>query len=254
MLQNANALRLSRARWITIDSRWRPLPAKYGDAEALTISVAPAVASSDPGGPGTQMSSHTVSPTRTPPRSTTAPLLAGLEVALLVEDAVVRQPVLAVERLHLAVGHDRERVVDVLDALGRADERDDALGLARDVERRLARRLEEVLLEQQVLRRVAGDRELGEEHELGALVAGARDPLADLARVALEVADAGVDLGERDAQRFERSGHASDITPRAGSSRRGPRRSPCRARSRRTRAAPDRRGPTPAGGGARPAR
>jgi hypothetical protein len=28
MLQNANALRLSRARWITIDSRWRPFPAK----------------------------------------------------------------------------------------------------------------------------------------------------------------------------------------------------------------------------------
>jgi hypothetical protein len=49
------------------------LPAKYGDAEALTISVAPAVASSDSGGPGTQMSSHTVSPTRTPDRSTIAP-------------------------------------------------------------------------------------------------------------------------------------------------------------------------------------
>ncbi len=39
----------------------------------LAISVAPASASSLAGGPGSQMSSHTVSPTRVPPRSTTAP-------------------------------------------------------------------------------------------------------------------------------------------------------------------------------------
>ena len=44
---------------------------------------------------------------------------------------------------------------------------------------RRARVGEEVLLEQQVLGRVAGERELGEEHELGAAGAGARELLDD---------------------------------------------------------------------------
>ncbi len=70
-LQNATADRLSRARWTSIASRWRPLPAWYGEAEALTISVAPASASSCAGWPGVQMSSQIVSPIRAEPRSTT---------------------------------------------------------------------------------------------------------------------------------------------------------------------------------------
>jgi hypothetical protein len=70
-LQNAIAQRLSRARWTSIASRWRPLPAKYGEAEALTISVAPASAAAAAGGPGVQMSSQTVSPMRALPRSST---------------------------------------------------------------------------------------------------------------------------------------------------------------------------------------
>ena len=39
----------------------------------LTSSVAPASASSDAGGPGSQMSSQTVSPTMTSPSSISAP-------------------------------------------------------------------------------------------------------------------------------------------------------------------------------------
>ena len=64
----------------------------------LTITVAPASASSIAGGPGSQMSSQIVRPTVTPSISTIAAAGARLEVALLVEDAVVGQAHLAVDR------------------------------------------------------------------------------------------------------------------------------------------------------------
>ena len=99
---------------------------------------------------------------------------AGLEVAQLVEDAVVGQVDLAVARLHGAVGEDRGSVVDVLRALGVADDRDDAGRLRGEALQRRSRVGEEVLLEQQVLRRVAGQRELREADELRAGVARAR--------------------------------------------------------------------------------
>ena len=70
---------------------------------------------------------------------------------------------------------------------------------------RRARVGEEVLLEQQVLGRVAGDAELGEERELRAGLARARELLAHLGLVAGDVADGGVDLGERDAHSPHRS-------------------------------------------------
>ena len=58
---------------------------------------------------------------------------ARSEVAVLVEDAVVRQEALAVDRLHLAAGADRARVVEVALEVGRAHEGDDAAGLTRDL-------------------------------------------------------------------------------------------------------------------------
>ena len=96
--QKATAATASLARWAIIGSRASPLPAWYGEAEMLTISCAPASASSVAGGPGTQMSSQTVSPTVTPSTSISAAARAALEVAVLVEDAVVGQAVLAVDR------------------------------------------------------------------------------------------------------------------------------------------------------------
>ena len=53
------------------------------------------------------------------------------EVAVLVEDAVVRQEALAVDGLHLAVGADRAGVEEVAVEVGDADERDDAACVAR---------------------------------------------------------------------------------------------------------------------------
>ena len=75
----------------------RPCRAWYGDADALTISGAPASASSEAGGPGVQMSSQIVSPMRGLAELDHRAALAGLEVALLVEDAVVGQVALAVD-------------------------------------------------------------------------------------------------------------------------------------------------------------
>jgi len=79
--------------------------------------------------------------------------------------------------------------------------------IAREVGDRLADGVEEVLLQQQVLGWIAADGELGEQHQLGAGVARLRDPLGDLGGVAFEVADGGVDLGERQAERGDHAGH-----------------------------------------------
>ena len=93
----------------------------------FTITSAPASASSLAGGPGSQMSSQTVRPIVVPFIRTSGGRVADLEVALLVEDAVVRQEHLAVDALDLAVGEDGQAVVDVLGVLGEADQRDHAL-------------------------------------------------------------------------------------------------------------------------------
>ena len=61
---------------------------------------------------------------------------------------------------------------------------------------------DEAAAQQQVLGRVAGQRQLREGDEVGAEVAGAVGVLDDLVGVALEVADGGVDLGQRDAKAF----------------------------------------------------
>ena len=67
---------------------------------------------------------------------------------------------------------------------------------------------QEVRLQQQVLRRVAVDRQLREDDELGAGLPCARYLVADLGGVAVDVADGGIDLGERDAQRLCLTVHA----------------------------------------------
>ena len=86
----------------------------------------------------------------------------------------------------------------------------------RDPLDRGARVGQEVLLEQQVLGRVAGDRQLGEEHELRAGVARLGDAGEDARLVAGDVADDRVELGEGDphvgagARRAARRGVARD--------------------------------------------
>ena len=53
--------------------------------------------------------------------------------------------------------------------------------------------------QEQILGRVAGDRQLGEEDEVGARAARLLEPREDPLAVAVEIADDGVDLGERES-------------------------------------------------------
>ena len=180
----------------------------------LTSSVAPASASSDAGGPGSQMSSQTVSPTLRSSSSISAAAVAGLEVALLVEDAVVGQVHLAVDRVHAAAGEHRARVVDVVGELGKADQGHDPVGPGGDPVQRCACIGEEVLLEQEVLRRIPGDRELGKQDQLGARLAGLLQAGDDLPFVARDVADGHVELAERDLKRCRHALNYGTAAPR----------------------------------------
>ena len=82
------------------------------------------------------------------------------------------------------------------DRLGEADQRDHLADALRQLLDRPAVGLDEVALQVEVLGRVAGHAELGEDRQVGALVAGPADPGGDLRGVAVDVADGRVDLGE----------------------------------------------------------
>ena len=94
---------------------------------------------------------------------------AGGEVAVLVEHAVVREEALAVDGLHLAAGEHEAGVVEVAVEVRTADEHRRPAGFACDRLHRAFGGADEARSQQQVLRRIAGDGELGEEDEVGAL-------------------------------------------------------------------------------------
>ena len=147
------------------------------------------------------MSSQTVRPMVVPPTRDHGRGIADLEVALLVEHAVVRQEDLAVDRPHLSVGQHGERVVDVLRVLREPDQRDHPLDVARDAIERAAAGLQEVRFQQQVLRRITVDRQLGEDDDLRAGLGRLAEVVADLGGVPIDVAHRDVDLGEGEAHR-----------------------------------------------------
>ena len=126
---------------------------------------------------------------------------AGLEVALLVEHAVVRQADLAVDGREATVSEHRGGVVDVGRALGKTDDRDEAVGPASEPVDRGARVAQEVLLVEQVLWRVAGNRELPEQDELRPLGPRRLDRGHNCGLVGGDVADRRIELAERQAQR-----------------------------------------------------
>ena len=125
----------------------------------------------------------------------------GREVAVLVEDSVVRQEAFPVDRFDLAGSADGAGVVEITIEPWHPDQRDDAPRLAGERLRLGLGRLHEARPQEQVLGRVARDRELGKDDEIGLLVLGLREPPANPLRVAVEVADDGVDLGEREPHR-----------------------------------------------------
>ncbi len=127
-------------------------------------------------------------------------VLAGAEIAVLVEDAVVGEEHLVVDAHQLAVGANGGGVEDVAVSIGEAHHYGDLLGGLHHLAHGLDVALDEVGLEEEVLRRIAGDDELGEGHQVGAQLPGAGHEVKNPGGVALQVAHGGVDLGHGQAQ------------------------------------------------------
>ena len=123
---------------------------------------------------------------------------AGEEIALFIEDAVIGEMDFVVDAEEASVPDDGGGVEEAALAV-RVDEADNhcyALGMLDDLVEAGAVLGDEVGLVEQVLGRVAGDGELGEGDEVGIAGSGLVDVVEDLGRVAPQIADGGVDLGE----------------------------------------------------------
>ncbi len=81
--------------------------------------------------------------------------------------------------------------------LRKADDRDHAVRFACQLRERGSGVGEEVLAQQQILRGVAGEGELAEQHELRAGLTGVIEARTDARRVAGDVAHRGIHLAER---------------------------------------------------------
>jgi hypothetical protein len=110
--------------------------------------------------------------------------------------------VLVVDGLHPPVRADGAGVCKVAVEPRRSDECDHALRGRRDLLDGAARRAHEPRPEQEVLGRIPGDGELGEDDEIRLCPSRAVEVAQDLLAVAVEVADDGVQLCECDPQGF----------------------------------------------------
>ena len=124
----------------------------------------------------------------------------GDEPPLLVEHAVVREQFLHRDAPHRAGGADRGRVAQPAGIGHVADDRRTAAHAGRDGGERGLARGDKVRLQQQVLGRVAGHDELGEDGDVGAGPLSRGQRAEDPPDVPFEVADHRVDLAERDGQ------------------------------------------------------
>ena len=136
--------------------------------------------------------------------------VARLEVAALIEDAVVRKQDLPVDAADLPVPEHGDGVVGARIALRKADQGHGRPDPGGDLIHGVPGGIEEVRLQPQVLGGVARDRLLRENHQLRARLPGVRDPRRDQSRIALDVSHRGVHLGERDAQLDPVAGHQQE--------------------------------------------
>ena len=135
----------------------------------------------------------------------------GGEHPLLVENAVVRQVVLRSHGRDVAAVQQQRRVMEsALPSPGRADQQRRAVvgGVGGERPRRLLDPLLEGTLQHQVLRRVAGQRQLAEHQQV--LAARGAAQRADPLDVAVDVADHRIDLREAHRQRFA---HRPNVSP-----------------------------------------
>jgi hypothetical protein len=138
--------------------------------------------------------------------------VGGLEVAVFVEDIVGGQQAFAahgddgapvakgggvVERASLAVGFSSTV----------PSEGGHGAGGGGDLGERFGHVAHEAPLEEQVARRIAAHTSSGKDHELRALGDEGGVGFEDLAAVAGEIADGGIELGEAEAHENERSGN-----------------------------------------------
>ncbi len=132
-----------------------------------------------------------------------AAIRIDIEVAALVEHRVVGQLALAVGLLDQPVAQHAGSVVDHrAGRLWPANHGGDATAGGSDAGHRLLALVQEARAQQQVLRRGTAHRQLGEHHQLGAvLVARLADHLDDALGVAGDIADREVELRHRDADR-----------------------------------------------------
>src|SRR5439155_16129796 len=114
-------------------------------------------------------------------------------------DAVVQQEAHPIHRLDLAAGADVAGVVEIPVEVRSADEDGRAARLPGDPLNRILGCADEPGPQKQVLRRIARDGELREDDEVRGVGFRRGEPPEDQFAVALEVADDGVDLGERQA-------------------------------------------------------
>ena len=130
-LQNAKNELVSRARVTSISSRSSALPTWNGDADRFTRSCGAREREIGRRRAGLPDVLADREPDETLAEAQEDEVATLREVAVLVEDAVVRQEVLAVDGPHLAVGAHGARVREVAVEPGRADERDDVRRRAR---------------------------------------------------------------------------------------------------------------------------
>ena len=225
------------------------LPRSYGDALGTTSRLAPACLATETGPPSCQRSSQIATATSTGSPDPAVILTTGSDVArhevpVLVEDAVVRQVMLGrgnddraavqhrrgVERRSGRQAHPRRQSRLPVQVAGHHGDVAQA-GLGEpggSLPQRGDRRLYERRAQRQVLDRIAGEHHFGEQDHPGACGGRLRGPADDGGGVAVEVADGGIDLSERDPK----LGHEFSLEPMLRSS--GGSRYPAETRTRQT--------------------
>ena len=124
----------------------------------------------------------------------------GLEVPVLVEDAVVRQVLLVVHARHGPVVADGGGVHDVVLPVDEADHDDEAGRRPGHAVEGTQVRLDERGPEQEILGRVARQAQLGEGDQIDPEGARPLDLVEHPASITLDVADADVELGQADPE------------------------------------------------------
>ncbi len=125
---------------------------------------------------------------------------AGVEVALLVENGVIRKATLAIARNYLAVAQHRDRVVAaVRRKLWKADQDRDAFDARGKPRQFVGARGKKCRTQQQIFRRVATERELRGDQQLRSAAPRLGGSLEDPRGIAREIADHLVELSDRDA-------------------------------------------------------